>query len=687
MATTRNADASAGPAQASGGGPMPGRVLLKILKWLGIGLLVLILALVLFILWFDLNRLRGPISDYVSGKLNRPFAINGDLRIDWSWTPKLSVGGVELGNAPWASREDMFSLERAEVSVRIPELFKGRLIVPEIRVVKPQVLLEKSESGRANWEFDLPEKDPDEKPFTFPRRWFPKIERLAIEDGRVRFRDPLSATELDMAVSTAMGASDEQGLRMTGRGRIQQERFELTARGGSILSLWEEGKPFPVELKLDYGPTRAEVAGSFAEPLQLEGPALRFEASGPDLAALRPVSPAWIPRTPPYRFAGKVNRKGDKWLIRDFEGKLGGSDLSGDLGFVLRDGRPLLEGDVVSKKLDFRDFAGFIGANPTPKPDEPPRPRLLPVEPYNVEGLRVADADIRFKSSNIVTPMMPVDDVSAHVRLDRGVLTVKPATATIGLGRIVADVNLDATGSTIQTQLGARIDRVPFKRLLAKTPFAEESAGTFVGRVDLAMAGNSVAAMASEADGGITIIMEQGRISELIMELIGIDIAEILFRFVADRDRSMPINCMINDFIVTDGLVKTRLFLLDTADTKVTGEGQVNLGNETINFRLAAHPKDPSIFSARTPVTVRGTLKKPIGWPEVTPLAARGAASVVLGALLTPAAAILPWVELGLEEDSPCRALVDAAKQQEGGLPESGPVRGKGKGGKKRSRN
>jgi hypothetical protein len=33
--------------------------------------------------------------------------------------------------------------------------------------------------------------------------------------------------------------------------------------------------------------------------------------------------------------------------------------------------------------------------------------------------------------------------------------------------------------------------------------------------------------------------------------------------------------------------------------------------------------------------------------------------------LLTPAAAILPWVELGLAQDSPCRALLDAATKKE----------------------
>lgn len=76
-------------------------------------------------------------------------------------------------------------------------------------------------------------------------------------------------------------------------------------------------------------------------------------------------------------------------------------------------------------------------------------------------------------------------------------------------------------------------------------------------------------------------------------------------------------------------------------------------------------PRRPSLLSARTPVIIRGTLKEPAPRPEVTKLAAKGAASVALGALLTPVAAILPWVELGLTQDSPCRALLDAATKKE----------------------
>jgi uncharacterized protein involved in outer membrane biogenesis len=642
--------------------------MLRVLKWIaiGIGALIgiLILTIVLVIAFFDLNRLREPLSTAVSKSLGREFAINGDLSADWSWTPRFTINDVELANAPWGSEPEMFTLDRLAFAVRIPELFKGRIVLPEVRVSKPHMLLERNPEGMANWEFgDKKEKrEPAGAPVS--ERWVPKIDSLAIDDGRLLFRDPTTDTRLDMNVSTVVGESDEQAVELSGQGRLQQEQFTLKVRGGSVLDLWQEDQPFPVNVEVEYGKTEAKVSGTIAEPLELQGPDLQFEAKGPDLAALASIAPMWIPETPPYRFSGKINREGERWLLKGFEGSLGNSDLTGDLMFTMRDERPYLQGDVVSRKLDFKDFVGVFGADPTPSPEEPERPRLLPDKPYPVEGLRAADGDVRFQSSNIVTPWMPVDDMSVHVKMDQGMLTIQPVKLTVGFGAIESNVTLNARGDKLQTEVKGKIDKVPFKRLVAGTPFEEETAGTFFGRVNLTTAGNSVAEMAAHADGGITILMEQGRISNLMMELFGIDFAESLQKLIG-TDPSIPVRCTIADFIVSDGVVKTQLFLMDTTDTNVLMEGQVNLATEALDLRLTAHPKDFSPFSARNPIKIEGNLKKPRPYPEPAPLIARGAASVALGALLTPAAALIPWIELGLAEDSACHALVDAATSKE----------------------
>ncbi|MGZ5031067.1 MAG: AsmA family protein, partial [Methylobacter sp.] len=93
------------------------------------------------------------------------------------------------------------------------------------------------------------------------------------------------------------------------------------------------------------------------------------------------------------------------------------------------------------------------------------------------------------------------------------------------------------------------------------------------------------------------------------------------------------------------------------------GKAQINLKDETINAKVEAHPKDFSVGSARTPITVTGQLKKPTIGLDPKELTARVASAAVLGVFLTPMAAIIPFIELGLGKDSDCKGLIDQARK------------------------
>ncbi len=144
---------------------------LRVLKWTGLALAVLVLGVALFLAFFDLNRLRGPIGAWASARLGRTVAIRGPLAVDWSWTPRLTVGGIELADAPGSGRREMFTLARAEVALSIPELFKGHLVLPDILIDRPRLNLERDAKGRANWAFG-PMAAPPSPPNP---RWMPRL--------------------------------------------------------------------------------------------------------------------------------------------------------------------------------------------------------------------------------------------------------------------------------------------------------------------------------------------------------------------------------------------------------------------------------------------------------------------------------------------------------------------------------
>jgi len=148
----------------------------------------------------------------------------------------------------------------------------------------------------------------------------------------------------------------------------------------------------------------------------------------------------------------------------------------------------------------------------------------------------------------------------------------------------------------------------------------------------------------------------------LAIEGAGLDLGEALGITVTE-DAAVPIRCVVGDLPITNGVAEVKTLVFDTMDSKITGDGKINLAEETIDIEILAHPKDPSLLSARTPLLIGGTFAEPTFGLDPVPLATRGAAAAALGVVLTPIAALIPFIELGLGEKSNCAKLINEAQQ------------------------
>src|SRR3546814_20964562 len=88
--------------------------LVRAWKWAGI-VIGLIFGLAVFaVLLLDWNMVKGPLTERVSAATGREFAIEGDIAVDWSLTPHVTVNGIKLANADWSERPQM-EIGRAHV--------------------------------------------------------------------------------------------------------------------------------------------------------------------------------------------------------------------------------------------------------------------------------------------------------------------------------------------------------------------------------------------------------------------------------------------------------------------------------------------------------------------------------------------------------------------------------------------
>ena len=614
-------------------------------------------ALVILVLLFDWNWFKGPLERLVEARTGRTFKIDGDLDVDPGRVTRVRMDKLRFGNATWSRQPVMAVADRAQIDFELwPLISRRQARIPWIRLSAPKVLLETGPKGAGNWVFG---DQSGESTIQFRRIW--------IDDGRLQFFDAAKKTDIDISVNSAKADAVDTAppIDIIGKGRWNGNAFRLSGRAESPLALGDSTEPYRIDLRVSAGPTMAHARGTLTDPFKFRDFDLRLALAGQNLEDLFPLIGVTTPATPPYRFDGRLTRKDKTWHYDNFNGAVGDSDLGGSAAVTVGRERPLLVANLVSKRLDFDDLAGFIGAPPQANGNEATNPelkaqatalaanpRVLPHTPYSLTRLRSMDADVRLKAHRINAPKLPLDDMDAHLKLDAGVLQLTPLDFGVAGGDIHSTVRMDARGKVIRTSARISARRLDLSRLFPEVKLTRDAVGRVSGNVTLAGTGNSIAAMLGSADGDIALGMGRGQISNLLMELAGIDIAETL-KFLVTKDRKVPIRCAFGDFSVDNGLMQSRALAFDTADTVIVGNGKISLKNETLDLELRPRPKDRSILALRSPLVVGGSFKDPSFRPDFKRLGLRGAVALALGSIAPPAA-LLATLELGPGKDSNC---------------------------------
>src|SRR5581483_1948825 len=410
------------------------------------------------------------------------------------------------------------------------------------------------------------------------------------------------------------------------------------------------------------------------DPLQFGDADLRLELAGDDLSNLYPLTGVPLAPTPPYRLGGQLDYEGGKIRFHDFAGAVGNSDLNGWVQLQRGGPRPFIEADLYSKKVVLADLRGFIGAAPgkadnaklsAAQQQEHARQeasgKLLPDKPLNLPKIRSVDFDVRYKGQRIESESTPLDNLEAHLTISDGVITLKPLSFGVGQGAIVLNIALDGNRQPVKADADIDFRRLDVSHIMQKTGVFK-GAGTIGGNARIDTSGDSLAQMLGRGNGDLRLFMSGGNLSALLVDLAGLEFANSLVSALGLPART-DLRCMVTDFGLQQGVLDTRTFIIDTSEANITGEGSVNLAQEQIDYKLATEPKHFTIAALPAPILIRGPLKSPGILPDPKSLAERGGAAVVLGVLLTPLAALLPTIQLGLGKDHNCDALMTTVQK------------------------
>lgn len=644
-------------------------VLIKV----GAVLLGLVVALVLFVAFFPWDVLREPVNRYVSERTGRKFEITRKLDVKPGLhLATVELDGVEFANPEWARDPYLLRADRAEFEIAYWRLLFGKLVLPRLKLSSPAIGLQLEEDGRRTWALSKDSSDTST---------VPSIGFVQVDGGTLNFL--AKHQELDLhAEFTYDNSSGDMPLQYAIKGLLHRQPLRGNGRTGDVLQLNSGARtPFPIEIDLRAGTAHLIAKGTVAELASLDGLDAQVDMRGQNLGNLYPVLGIALPQTPPYAIKGNLRKNGDLWALRTLAGRLGLSDIAGDMQFDKGQKVPHLGGVLRSRVLDMDDLGPLIGLAPTERsaravegvtppptiaqtkqgrPD--PNRKVLPDSPLDFERLRAMNADVKYVADRIDNVrQLPLDKGSVQVTLKDGVLTLDPLDLGVAGGKVAGKVRIDATQNPADIRAALEVRSMQLERLIPKADKLKSSFGKLNGRINLSGRGNSVAGWLGGASGDVAAMTGRGQMSNLLLEVFGLDGGEII-KFLLEGDREVTLRCAALAFDVSKGTMHGRNLLLDTSDTIFNGTGDISLADETMNIVMRPQPKDKSILSVRTPLLIRGTFASPKVGIEATPLAARGAAALALGAI-NPLLALAATLETGPGQDADCNEVLAQARK------------------------
>lgn len=566
---------------------------------LGVGALFLIPA----------ERIAGIAAQQFEVATGRHLRIEGSVRPSIYPVIGARVETVTLDNAPWAQSGPMLQAEAVDLGLDLLALMRGDLIVRRFEARSPRIIVERGADGQLNWLFDAlspgaaaPGDGGD------PAGRMLSLERAAVSGANLRYIDRASGTDLileDLDLTLAMPDFTGPG-ELSASGRHGGQTFEIEVQIGSV-SRFLAGEVSALAGVLRAGGVTAEFTGRGGlAPLAMDG---RLTLNGPGLAPLMALAGgAGEPLPPaarPLALSGQVTLAPAGSLhLRDASVGLGAQRLAMALDVTFDGPRPRVSGEVSATTLDLRPFIGTEdgGAGAGEGPAGWSR------DPIDASALGLIDAVVAFSAGPVQTGIV---DLTAA----RGVLSIERARAVVDLrearlfdgvmsGELVAN---NRSGLSVGGNL--RAEGVALLPLLRQFADFERLTGTGAGEVRFLGVGNSVDAIMRSLSG-------EGRLSLGQGEIIGFDLAGMLrnldMSYLGEENRTIY-QSVAGTFVMNNGVLRNEDLQLQSSSVSVTGRGSVDLGGQTLDYRVipAALRNAQTGEALRVPLLITGPWTAP----------------------------------------------------------------------------
>lgn len=625
--------------------------------------------------------LRQPLQQLLQDKLHRTVEIERPFRLQLLGGIHLQVGGLKLSAPEGFDAAYFIDAHGLDLALRYRDLWSLKENDPyriaAIRADQLNAYLLRRADQHATWQFELDDSSPP--------RPFPLIEQLAVNQGQAKVTDAVTDAQLALTFFTEEGAhlaTPESRLKIHGQFRKRPLQGELVTQGFlPVATQGSQSPPINSQGWLKYGAVNAQFRGEVYDLFGTQRVKGKVDVKGTSLADVGDLLDLTLPRTAAFKVSAEIEKGIDQWQVNIPSAHIGRSRLSGQFVYDFAPETPMLRGKLQGALLMLADLAPAFGASQGSSAAKAHPGKLFPDESldFSTYGRMNADIDVHLDAVDLGNAFKQrIAPLKLRLTLNKHKLSLVELEASTAQGTLTGALSIDAHDATNtdlspppapewDIQLAVRDIRLeqwlkvtpenkvaddkvsPTKPSSAKPASTSQApayiSGKLNGKASLQGRGRSTAALLKSLDGQLALMVRQGEISHLLVEAAGLDIAQAI-GVLMKGDQALPMQCAAMGWHAKQGVLTPEAALIDTPVTTVNVQGEINLGQELLNLKLQASPKNFSPFTVRSPILVTGPFVDPKVSLSPGPIAARLAGGVLL-ALINPFAAILPFLDPG----------------------------------------
>jgi hypothetical protein len=442
-----------------------------------------------------------------------------------------------------------------------------------------------------------------------------------LSNGTLSIRD--RQTNKAVLVRVAKGgisAGPNEKVTLKLAGAINDNAIDIKVDTGTAKELMDLSKRIPFELNTKLAKTQLNLAGSLSRKIDDADVDLRLKINGQSLSDLNQLLDVDIPSWGPWGLSGLFKMTNKGYEVNNFDLTVGESILKGK-GTLLTDLKPVkLDINLNAHQIRLDDFRMENWANSkvekqtaegkTQKEVIDINSLSQKIEQFlNPTFMHSANVIFRAKVDQVLSRSDKLGQGTFDFTLNNGIATIGPVSVETDKGKALWSLKYQPREKDIQLDFHADVDRFDYGLIARHLQPKSDVKGKFNLKVDVSSQAPHLDELWKYAEGDLEFALLPENQKSGVFDLWAVNVLTGLLP-VVDPSKESKINCAIGQFHLKNGVVREKVFQIDTSRMRVNGVLYADLKTQQLFAKVRPQAKQAQFLSLATPIEVSGKFDK-----------------------------------------------------------------------------